>query len=345
MDKNKFKTVLLIFCSAMLIVAYLQNRQMEEEIESLRERYSGLESHMMSELSSIRSDIRENGSELKNLMEQGQSLFSKASADLKLKGNKLVVTVSAVPKEQREGEILTARIAAGGQVYEQQLDGHNQTVFEIDVTDSVEPSLRLTSPDGVRQESLDVLYTSQLLTFEVQGNWSADAGEADSGTDGRNLFYAWVSPGSDRDRLPFEEEDIAEAQFIIEDTGIVAEPPADGKSGSASGGGSGYVHATQVAGTGKRDVTIPQGESVPARKLAEGNGSGGTIGYTADLSEYTDKKDGKYYEIYFMLTTKDGMRYVTPDNNIGSFCIYEGWEDRGSAGGSMWPVFEADEVD
>lgn len=344
MDKNKFKTALLIFCSAMLIVAYLQNRQLEEEIESLRERYSGLESHMMSELSSIRSDIRENGSELKNLMEQGQSLFSKASADLKLKGDKLAVTVSAVPKEQREGEILTARIAAGGQVYEQQLDEYNQTVFEIDVTDSVEPSLRLTSPDGVRQESLDVLYTSQLLTFEVQGNWSADAGEAGSGTDGRNLFYAWVSPGSDRDRLPFEEEDIAEAQFIIEDTGIVAEPPEDGKSGSASGGGSGYA-AAQVPETGNREAAIPRGASVPARKLAEGNGSGGTIGYTADLSEYTDRKDGKYYQIYFMLTTKDGMRYVTPDNCIGSFCIYEGWEDRGSAGGSMWPFFGADEVD
>lgn len=342
MDKNKLKTALLVFCAAMLAVNLLQNRQLEEDIKSLRDRYSGLESHVISELSSIRSDISENDSELKELMEQGQSFFSKTAVDVRLEGSKMAVTVSAVPKELRAGEILTARIAAGGQVYEQQLDEHNQTVFEIDVTDSVEPSLVLTSEAGVRQEGLDVLYTEQFLTFEVQGNWSADAVEAGGGTDGRNLFYAWISPGSDRDRLPFEEEDIAEAQFIIEDTGIVAEPPADGKSGSASGGGSGHVHATQVLGTGKRDVTIPRGESVPARKLAEGTGSGGTIGYTADLSEYADKKDGKYYEIYFMLTTKDGMQYVTPDNGIGSFCLYEDWEDRGSAGGSMWPVFGAD---
>ena len=34
--------------------------------------------------------------------------------------------------------------------------------------------------------------------------------------------------------------------------------------------------------------------------------------------------DRMRYEVYLMITTRDGMRYVTPDNPIASFSSYEG---------------------
>lgn len=365
MDKNKQKNALIVFCAVLLVINFFQNRNLKEKVEELQNGYNGLANNMQYELTNIRSSMQENSREIKELMEKGQSLFSEASADLKLQGKKLAVTMSAVPKELRPGEILTARVTAGGQIYEKELDEHNRAVLVIDVADCVEPSFVLTSPAGTRQESLDALYTGQLFTCEVQGNWSRDA-EEDSG---RNLFYAWISPGTDRDALPFEESDIEEAQFIIKDTGIVETPPSGGRHGSS--GGSENVAAFMSAGTGNRVVRIPEGVPVAARKLAEGGGgyngadngadsgsvggggensgsvgsvgenSGGSVGYTADLSEYTDKLDGIRYEIYFMLTTKDGMRYVTPDNSIGTFSTYEGGKNRRSGGSTMWPIFES----
>lgn len=72
---------------------------------------------------------------------------------------------------------------------------------------------------------------------------------------------------------------------------------------------------------GSRGVHIPQGDRMAARKLAEG---GLPIGYAADLTDYSQRKDGMRYEVYLMITTRDGMRYVTPDNPIASFSSYEG---------------------
>ncbi|MDM8293887.1 hypothetical protein ACG0Z4_18905 [Enterocloster aldenensis] len=40
-----------------------------------------------------------------------------------------------------------------------------------------------------------------------------------------------------------------------------------------------------------------------------------------------------------MITTRDGMRYMTPDDSIASFSSYEGGQNRSGGSGTMWPVF------
>ena len=75
-------------------------------------------------------------------------------------------------------------------------------------------------PGRDRQETLDEIYLDNLLTCQVNGSWSADVG-LNPAEEGRNMVYAWISAEDGRDTLPFGEEDIEKAEFIVENSGSV----------------------------------------------------------------------------------------------------------------------------
>lgn len=338
MGKNWLKNGAIAVCAAILILDSFRIKRMEEELAALRSGYNGMGEYVHSGLTDIKNDMRTNQAELEKLIQKGQSMFQGTSVDVRLRDRQMEVSMSAVPKEMDDREILTARIAAGDRVYEQVMDGDNRAVMVIGLVDSITPSFVIKSPDGIRQETLDEIYLDNLLTCQVNGSWSADVG-LNPAEEGRNMVYAWISAEDGRDTLPFGEEDIEKAEFIVENSGIVERPPSGMKSGSGWGFGGGRGRVMGSAGgsaAGSRVVHIPQGDRIAARKLAEG---GLPIGYTADLTDYSQRKDGMRYEVYLMITTRDGMRYVTPDNPIASFSSYEGGQNRSGGSGTMWPVF------
>lgn len=99
----------------------------------------------------IRNDMRTNQAEMEQLIQKGQSMFEGTSVDVRLLDRQMEVSMSAMPKEMDDREILAARIVAGGRVYEQVMDGDNRVVMVIGLVDSVTPSFVIKSPDGIRQ--------------------------------------------------------------------------------------------------------------------------------------------------------------------------------------------------
>ena len=335
MNQNKLKNAVIIFCAVMLAVNHVQVRGIKRELESLRQEYNNREVNIHNDLENVRTSLYESSNKLETLIREGQSLFSETSIDVKLQDKKMAVTMMAVPKERKSGETLVASIIVGGQVYQQEADDYDRAVLLVDMAESIKPAFVLKSSEGIRQESLDEMYTGELFTRRVETNWSLDS---ESSGD-RNLLYAWISPANES--MPLDEDVIERVELIIRDTGTVELSPSDRGSGNRSGSfSSSSSYSVEGGGsvsgrTAGPIIKIPQGDTLPARKLAEGGQS--SIGYTADLSEYTNRKDGIRYEVYLTLLTKEGILYVTPDHPIASFSTVEGAQKRNSGDGVMWP--------
>lgn len=80
--------------------------------------------------------MRTNQAEMEKLIQKGQSMIEGTSVDVRLRNRQMEVSMSAVPKEMDDREILTARIAAGDRVYEQVMDGDNIEKAEFIVENS-----------------------------------------------------------------------------------------------------------------------------------------------------------------------------------------------------------------
>ena len=68
---------------------------------------------MNNTLERLRDDVQNQESRLKSVLTENESLLLEESVDYQLKGDKILVTVHAVPKELASGESLFAVIAAG----------------------------------------------------------------------------------------------------------------------------------------------------------------------------------------------------------------------------------------
>lgn len=81
-------------------------------------------------------------------------------------------------------------------------------------------------------------------------------------------------------------------------------------------------------------VELPVGDKVEAR-LWNG-GAEGTLSYRGDFSEYINRNDGIQYEVYFILTTKEGIRFATRSGRcVADFCEAQGSSNRGENGGRL----------
>ena len=316
MDKEFVKNTALLLSFIILAINFFGIHQLKEEMENLKRDNIRLESSLQTGISDLESGMRESQGEIKKELKMAQSLFSEYSVDLKLQGERIAVSVYALPKEQRTGEQLFARIEADGRTYEQEFDQGFRTEVLIDKTDRIKPVLILKSDSGERREVLEEVSAKELLAVKVSGNWMEES-------------FCLVIKEGERP-LPFGKEEIEQAEFIIADSGGV-------RTGASSGYGQTQA---SVPETSEEEVAEfyrgLQGERIQALKMPWTETPG--IAYRVELSEYIDRKDGVYYDIYFSMTTRDDIRYVS-ENPVASFSFLENGRSTGGGDDMLRPLF------
>lgn len=123
----------------------------------------------------------------------------------------------AVPKEIKNNEKLIVRIIANGEVHEQETDENYQAVIIVDMAETLKPTFIIKSDIGLRQESLDELYSSEVFTTRVFGQWNHNDGQLKDSM----ILDLWFMPNENE--LPFTANDIEKAEFIITDNGIMSD--------------------------------------------------------------------------------------------------------------------------
>lgn len=316
MNKEFVKNVALLLSFIMLAINFFGIHQLKTEVEDLKRDNIRRESNLQTGVSNLESRMWENQEEIRNEIKMAQSLFSEVSVDLSLRGDQIAVSVNAQPKEQRMGERLFIRIEADGRTYEQELGTDGRTEVLIEWTDQIKPVLVLKSDLGERRETLEEVSAKELFMVKVSGQWMEEA------------FCLVIKEGESP--LPFGEEEIEQAEFIIEDSGIVRTQPNTGY---------GQMQASLLE-TPEEDVAEfyrgLQGEKIPALKMPWTEAPG--IAYRVELSEYMNRKDGVYYDIYFSLTTRDGIQYVS-EKPVASFSFLKGSSSTGSGYEMLRPLF------
>lgn len=314
MNKDKLKNIALILALVLLIVITYNVIGLKEQVRNLENDRSTL-FNMQNEIRRIQREVSDGYKDVEDLLKQEQSLFSETSIDIKLKDSKLEITMNAVPKEISNDETLIAKITAGEKVYEQEADENGTAVIVADMTDIIKPMFIIKSETGVRQEALPEQYTHEALTFDIYTEWGEPV------SDSWNL-NVWILK-TDKD-LPFNKGDVAKAEFILVKTGIIENEK--------------YEEVIEVKENGFWLDKL-NGISIPAEEIASSEGKL-HIGYTADFSEYADKQEDIYYDIYFVLTTKDGIKYTSPYNSVASFTSHKNGSSKGCGDDIIRPIFE-----
>lgn len=316
MDKEFMKNVALLLSFIMLAINFFGIHQLKTEVEDLKHDNLRLESNLQMGISNLESRMRENQGEIRKEIKMAQSLFSEVSVDLSLQGDQIAVSVSAQPKEQRTGERLFARIEADGRTYEQELGMDGRTEILIEWTDQIKPVLVLKSNLGERRETLEKVSAQELFAVKVFGEWMEES------------FCLVIKEGEHP--LPFGKEEIEQAEFIIADSGIVRTQPNSGY---------GQTQASVMEASEEEVAELYRGlkgEKIPALKMPWPEAPG--IAYRVELSEFISRKDGVYYDIYFSITTRDGIQYVS-ENPVASFSFLEGSSSTGSGDEMLRPLF------
>lgn len=310
MTKDKIKNIALVLVIILLLVVCINVYDLKKQVDGF-EGYHSMLSNIQNEIRRIQGEVSDGYKDVEDLLKQEQSLFSETSVEIKLKDNKLEITMSAVPKEISNDETLIAKITAGEKVYEQETDKNGTAVILVDIIDIIKPMFIIKSETGVRQEALPEQYTDQALKVDIHTEWKGD----DSW-----VLNLWILK-LDKE-LPFDKSDIAKTEFLL----VKTEDLVDDK----------YEEMMEIS---KEDLSSLDGISIPAKEIAAGEGKL-HIGYTADFSEYADKQEGLRYDIHFVLTTKDGMKYTSPYNSAASFTSHEGGSNKGCGSDIISPIFE-----
>lgn len=314
MTKEKLKNIALILAFVLLIVITYNVIDLKKQVTNI-ENDRPMLYNLQNDLRSIQNEVNDGYDDIEELLEKEQSLFSETSVDIKLKGSKLAVTMSGVPKAIDNSEKLIAKITTGDKIYEQEADENGSAVIVTDMTDVIKPMFIIKSDTGVRQEALPEQYTHEALTFDIYSEWD------DDNIDQWKLNL-WILK-TDKE-LPFTKSDVAKAEFILVKTGIIENEK--------------YEEEIEAEKNGFR-LSKFNGISIPAEEISSGEGKL-NIGYTGDFSEYGDKHEDIYYDIYFVLTTKDGIKYTSPYNSVASFTSHENGSSKGCGDDIIRPIFE-----
>ena len=148
--------------AAALILLVLTLRQVSAlrvEVDGLRDRLLQMEQSLTNEISGIDNAVRRE-------LERESSLFSASDTTLDYRDGALVLTASVLPKEVGADEILT--LSAGG-VSVPMTAGADGTytgtlTLTLPLVQELSPAVSFTSPAGTRQETLDSLWTGDVLT-------------------------------------------------------------------------------------------------------------------------------------------------------------------------------------
>lgn len=263
--------------AAALILLVLTLRQVSafrEEVNGLRDRLLQMEQSFTDGISGIYNAVR------RELETQG-SLFSASDTTLDYRDGALVLTASVLPKEVGADEILT--LSAGG-VSVPMTAGADGTytgtlTLTLPLVQELSPAVSFTSPAGTRQETLDSLWTGDVLTVDGESTYSIKNG-------GITTVYVGLSP--DPSGPVADRADAASLTLEVVDapTGIPL--------------GTVDMEPAQSPGQGVSTGSTTQAVNANA------------LWYAADVSEYVQGED---YDLEFraVLTTAGGLELTDPN--------------------------------
>ena len=141
----------------LLVLSLRQVSALRVEVNGLRDRLLQMEQSLTDGISGIDNDIRRE-------LERESSLFSASDTTLDYRDGALVLTASVLPKEVGADEILT--LSAGGVSVPMTAgaDGTYTGTLTLPLVRELSPAVSFTSPAGTRQETLDSLWTGDVLT-------------------------------------------------------------------------------------------------------------------------------------------------------------------------------------
>lgn len=320
--KNRLVYTVIIVC---LAANFLQLRGMRREVESMRSEISSMHANLSNSAQAIQGEVTRGNEVIRTEIQKSQSLFSEMSADVKLQDGKCVVSVHAVPKEMPENGRTAVALMVDETEYKADLDAGNRAVIMTEAADMIKPVYQIQSDSSVSQEAGETLYMENYFYCDTSSRWD----------DTQTVLNVQVTPS---DAVHLTGNDIGNAEFIVVSTGI-KEEFVNNTGGGGSTSASVYVSSSagyRAAGQGyvPEPVELPQGDVVEARLW---NGfAEGTLSFRGDFSEYLDQEDGMVYQIYFVLTTKEGIRFATPaDRYLADFCSARDGDRRGTGGGRL----------
>lgn len=325
MKKEELKKIAMAAGALLLLLDSVWILNMKGRLRSLESQLSGTESRISNSMYSMESRMESRYTELEELLKREQSILSDSSVDFKLKGDKVLVRMQAIPKEISKDEEIVARIYAGEAMYETKADAGGCAELLIDMAESVKPVFLIRSENGVRQEAMEETYTGYLFEADIYSVW----GDSES-TESWGLT-TWVN-ARDGGSLPFSPEDVETAEYVVKNTGTAADLNGGENSGQATESAV-YISAEEQ----ERIFDEDAGERIPAAEMNGANAQ--TVGYYADLSRYRERGDGIEYEVYLCLTTKDKTRFYTPYNSVSTFISDKNTESRSCGYGILVPVY------
>lgn len=263
--------------AAALILLVLTLRQ----VSALREEVDGLRDHLLQMEQSFTDGISGIDNAVRRELETQGSLFSASDTTLDYRDGALVLTASVLPKEVRADETLT--LSAGG-VSVPMTAGADGTytgtlTLTLPLVQELSPAVSFTSPAGTRQETLDSLWTGDVLTVDGESTYSIKNG-------GITTVYVGLSP--DPSGPVADRADAASLTLEVVDapTGIPL--------------GTVDMEPAQSPGQGVSTGSTTQAVNANA------------LWYAADVSEYVQGED---YDLEFraVLTTAGGLELTDPN--------------------------------
>lgn len=348
MNKNNLKTGALILALVILASNTIMIGQLKRELREQRAEYDSLESYLRSSMGELQYGVQGQYGEIQDLLLAEQSIFSQTSVELKTQNGQIAVTMRGVPKELAAGETVFARVIADGRQQEQELDENNQAEILVDMAREILPEFVIRSDAGIRQEAMEEIQTSDLLSSHFVCQW-----DFNNAADGKTPLSLWIESYGEGG-LPFAADQVEKAEFILVNSGVVESSQNDG-----AGSGAATSMAVPVEGLNMEAFQTLEGERIPAHPIsdqermealaasagdripesaASGMDSYG-MGFWADLSEYAAGKDGIRYDVFFMMTIKGGMCFGTPDA-VASFSTTKNSTSTSDGEGALMPIFE-----
>lgn len=304
--KEKIAVICVV---GMLALNSFQLYQLQQDVNHLQEDTQNNIQSLRNDVRNVNSAISGQEHNIQELLTKQASLFSKTSLNYALQGNQLAVTMQAIPKELKNNETLIARITANGKTYQQTMNADHQATLLIDPVEPIQPSLIIQSANGVRQEALQEEYPLQYLIIPLDCGWE----------DTKLDIYLTPQQAT----LPLQAKDIAKVECIV-----------------VNGGAMEIINSRTPESAAEQAVPmeagkIPEGDVVAAAFINEDS----PLHYQADFSDYLDRKDQILYEIYLVVTSKDGMTFAS-NQPIASHWSSKN-NSRGSSGsGELHPILE-----
>ena len=326
MNERNYKTIAIIL-TIMLVFNSWQLIQVKQELSNLTYEYNHTLASIQNNIRNIENGFSQQYNRIDELLTEQASLFSETGISMKLAGNQIAVTMTAVPKELANNETLTARITAGEKIYEQPVNANGSTTILIDPAEYIKPCFVIQSPSGIRQQTLGDVYTMNALNGYVHSSWEDTAGNSS------DMVLGIYLP--DMKGQPFTADEIAEVACIVVNTG------EKGREGTGENAIAAIPEAEAVYMGEPEQLSspdaIPEGEEYIAVKQADSTAD--EPHYQADfLDRYSKLEDNIRYNVYLVITTTDGMRFATTGSRLADFWYADKHSSAGAYDTALFPI-------